>query len=206
MERRALEPTARRRTRKAGAFRVSGSRCRRGLPGRARTRALPLAAGGPRPARQVVSPRRAIGPRPRGPPGIGSGGGPASPLLAAGATAPAPGPPAPPIGRRLGRPCSDFPPAGPDARLRGSAPPPAAPPPRLARRRSSAELAGPVPFRPRDARSLPRSAASPTWRLAAGGPAPWPERPGRGADGGRRSAPCPAGLAPRWTGAAAASA
>lgn len=114
------------------------------MPGRAGPRALPLAAGGPRPARQVVSPRRAIGPRPRGPPGIGPGGGPASPLLAAGATAPAPGPSDPPIGRRLGRPCSDSPPAGPDAVLRGSAPQPAAPPPRLARRRSSAELAGPV--------------------------------------------------------------
>lgn len=108
----------------------------------------------PRPARQVASPRLAIGPRPRGSPGIGPGGGPASPSLAAGATAPARDRPP----RRLAAgwsPCSDPPPRGPLAGVR--APPaarrpvPRARPPPPARRPSSAESPRPTPRGPRRA-------------------------------------------------------
>lgn len=92
--------------------------------------------------------------------------------------------------------------------------PPPPPPPRTRRqtprprpvpRAAQVRRSWLAPLAPSAERSLPRSAARPTWRRAAGGLAPWPERPGRGADGAR-SPPCPAGRAPRWTGAAAASA
>lgn len=103
-----------------------------------------------------------IGPRPRGPPRIGPGGGPGEPSLATGAS-------------RL----VDWP-----SRWPGSAPIQCAP--SSAHRPSSAELARRVPSVPccalPSARSLPRSAVCPAWQpgpspgpLAMAG-APWKQR------------------------------
>lgn len=140
------------------------------VAGRSRATRAPVGRRwGRTPPDRYSAPRPAIGPQLRGPPGIGPGGGPTSPSLAAGATAPAPGPPAPPIGRRRGLGSAMFgyppPPRGltlDSVRAPQRAPAGRAPAPPRPASAKFLELAGPVSLGSCAARSLPRSAVGPT--------------------------------------------
>lgn len=153
----------------------ASSRGRRSVPeagappvaGQSRAARGPIGAGAPRPARQVAPPAPRHWAAAGGPPRIGPGGGPASPSLAAGATArpgtarPADWPLAPPRSAMFGH----RPPPPPDG------PAPRAPRSRPARRRSSAELTGSAPSVLSAAfRVPPRPHLAPPPRAMAGAP------------------------------------
>lgn len=206
-EQRPREPTAP-GDRRAG--RAGGARCR-AEPGHARSHWPQV---GPHPARQVVRPAPRHWAAAAGSPGDWPRWRPRLALIGRRCHRPRPGTarPAdwPPAGPRVGHVRTPPAPARPDAGLRARAPrarPPAAPPPLPAPPAAKFLELDPCPSvrAPRAPFRVPPS-APPAARLGRWGPAPWPECPGRGADGDRRSAQCPAGRAPRWTGAAAAAA